>query len=60
MQYNNYYIFLKLINTNTISSLIIRKVFNSLCMLNMTPDETLHMQVFKKQNKGTLIQNQQH
>ena len=31
------------------------KLFYSICMWNMTPDETLCMKLFKKKNKGTLI-----
>ena len=35
----------------------IRKLFYSICMWNMTPDETLRVKVFKKKNKGTLVTN---
>ena len=35
----------------------IQKYFYSICMWNMTPDETLCMKILKKKNKGTLITN---
>ena len=37
----------------------IGKHFNSICMWNMTPDQTLHVKVFKKRLKElmTLINN---